>query len=91
MTSTAHRSLGSFNTLGLSLDGRQPLLSETTQGKEKENGSYRDSIEIDASNDARLAGIREFWVHLAMTNTSCVAGRTSNRIMECRVDAETAR
>ena len=92
MDSTGHRALGSFNTLGLSLDGLEPLLSETSSGKEeregKAKGRYKGTLELDASGDSRFAAIKTFWVHLTMTNASGAATRTSNRITGYRVSAK---
>jgi len=94
MTSTAHRALGSFNTVGLSLDGKEPLLTETTLGKEKKEGrgagKYSGALEIDASDDPRFAEVTEFWVHLGMNNTCGANTRTSNRIQEYEAHCRTA-
>jgi len=90
MSSTAHRALGSSNTLALSLDGEKPILSESTKGKERKGGRYHGTIEIDASEDQRFARAREFWVHLTMSNGCGKATRTSNRIMGYEVRATAA-
>lgn len=87
MSSTAHRTLGSSNTLALSLDGEKPILSESTRGKEQKNGRYRGTIEIDASKDKRFANVKVFWVHLTMINGCGKATRTSNRITGYEVRA----
>ena len=87
LESYAHRSLGSFNTIGLSLDGREPILVQTTRGKEGKSGAYRGMLEIDASGDQRFLNVRELWVHLTMTNGCGVATRTSNKLLRCEVEA----
>jgi len=90
--SYAHRSLGSFNVIGLSLDGKEPLLTDTTRGKERKEGvakgRYQGALELDASNDKRFAGIKEFWVHLRMVNTVGAKTNRSNKIMSYTVTAE---
>ena len=95
MTSTAHRALGSSNTVGLSLDGKEPLLTETTLGREKVDGraqgKYSGTLEVDVSADARFANVSEFWVHLIMRNTSGADTRTSNRIQNYEVDCRLAK
>ena len=92
--SYAHRSLGSFNIIGLSLDGKEPLLSDTTRGKERKEGKakgrYQGVLELDASKDQRFAGVKEFWVHLGMANQVGAPTKTSNRIMSYEVVAQTA-
>ncbi|MEW6354812.1 MAG: hypothetical protein AB1696_00685 [Planctomycetota bacterium] len=92
MTSTAHRALGAYNVLGLSLDGKDALVTKSTQGHENESGAYRGAVEIDASQDERFRNAKEFWVHLTMINGSAVAsGKTTNRILEYRIEATAAK
>jgi len=90
--SYAHRSLGSFNIIGLSLDGKEPLIEDTTRGKErkegKAKGKYQGTLELDASGDDRFAGVKEFWVHLTMANQAGSLTKTSNRIMSYEVVAQ---
>jgi len=92
MDSRAHRAHAAINVLGLSLDGRQVLLQESTEGKENEKGAYRGTLEIDATQDPRFEKITEFWVHLIMSNGSTVGpGSTPNKITEYAIAAEVAK
>ena len=92
--SYAHRSLGSFNIIGLSLDGRDMLIEDTTRGKEnkegKAKGKYQGTLLLDASQDKRFAGVKEFWVHLRMVNTVGAKTNRSNKIMGFEVEAQAA-
>ena len=87
VASSAHRALGSHNVFGLSLDGREPVLSESTKGKERKDGRYRDTIEIDSGGESRFTNVREFWVHLSMINGTAKDTRTSNRITSYEIEA----
>ncbi|MBT5610331.1 MAG: hypothetical protein HN742_08605 [Lentisphaerae bacterium] len=93
MDSSGHRALGSFNSLGLSLDGGEPLVTDTSRGKEekegKAKGRYQGTLELDTSEDGRFSGVKAFWVHLTMANTCGAKTRTSNRITGYRVSAKT--
>ena len=83
------RDLGAHNELGLSLDGENVLLAETTSGKAGDNGRYSGWLEIDATEDERFEGITSFWVHKTMVNGSGADTNPSNMIREYEVTAET--
>ena len=83
--SYSHRSLGAHNEIGVSLDGQNVLISETTSGRENAAGRYSGEIEIDLSGDERFAGVKEFWVHFTMINSSGVKTGQSNDIRALRV------
>lgn len=82
--SYSHRSLGAHNEVGVSLDGENVLVSETTSGRENASGRYVGEIAFDLSGDERFAGATELWVHFTMINTSGVRTGNSNdiRILE---------
>ncbi len=84
----AHRSLGSSNEIGLSLDGKAPLLRAKTSGREDKTGRFVGTLELDAATDKRFAGVKEFWVHLIMRNSSGVKTNVSNRFEWFKVSAE---
>ncbi len=83
--SYSHQQLGAHNEIGLSLDGENALVSETTSGRENATGRYVGEIEMDISADERFAGATELWVHFTMVNTSGVKTGRSNDIQTLQV------
>ena len=73
---------------------KEPLLTETSRGKERSSGravgKYDGTLELDASQDERFLGVKEFWVHLTMVNGCAKATRTSNKITAYGVEAQAA-
>jgi len=88
MDSFAHRQLGSYNEVGVSLDGEEIIARETTRGKERDDGRYSGQEVLDLSNDERFQGVKQFYVHLIMVNAAGVKTNPSNRIHAFRVDAD---
>lgn len=88
MDSFAHRELGSYNEVGVSLDGKEILAKETTRGKERDDGRYSGQETLDLSNDERFRGIEQFYVHLIMVNAAGVKTNPSNRIYSFTVEAD---
>ncbi|MGD9497832.1 MAG: hypothetical protein AB7Y46_16135 [Armatimonadota bacterium] len=78
--SYSHRQLGAHNEIGVSLDGENVLISETTSGREDSTGRYTGTITLDLSGDERFADATELWLHVAMINTAGVATGRSNEI-----------
>lgn len=88
MQNTAYeKSLGAYNVLALSLDGKEKLLHATTAGKEGAAPRYSGVLEIDASHDARFQNVREFWVIIEMHNVSGAKTNTSNTVDWLEVEA----
>lgn len=88
MSSFAHRALGSYNEVGVSLDGKEILVKASTKGKEREDGRYDGEEVLDLTGDKRFEGIREFYVHLSMVNSAGVKTNPSNRIQRITVEAD---
>ncbi len=78
--SYAHKQLAAHNEIGVSLDGKNLLVSDTTAGKEDASGRYVGTVEFDLSDDARFKGVTEFWVHFTMINSARVVTNRSNDI-----------
>jgi len=78
--SYSHRQLGAHNEIGVSLDGEDVLLSETTSGREDPSGRYVGTIEFDLGEDERFEDATELWVHVTMVNSSHVKTNRSNDI-----------
>jgi hypothetical protein len=82
--------LGGTNTAGLSLDGQTILVSDTTAGKEapaRAQGWFREPLTLDATARPEFASVREFYLHLTMSNTFTKLTATSNRITKFTVSA----
>ncbi len=77
--------LASSNTLGVSLDGKEMLLQQTTSGEVK-----WEDLSLDLSADARFSGIREFWLHLVMRSNSGAKTGTTNGIGQITIEADPA-
>jgi hypothetical protein len=84
------RDLNAHNELGLSLDGREVLVSETTRGKAAESGRYDGTLTLEATDDDGFGSVREFWVHLVMVNASGVHTNPSNVLRNLDVRADVA-
>jgi hypothetical protein len=82
------RDLNAHNEVGLSLDGRQTILSDTTRGKAGENRRYDGTLTLDATGDERFRAVRSFWVHLVMVNASGAQTNVSNVLHNLDVRAE---
>ena len=82
------RDLGAHNELGVSLDGAEMLVSESTRGQAGASGRYDGTLAVDLTDDERFRGVREFWVHLVMVNASGVATNPSNMLRRIEVWAD---
>jgi len=78
--SYSHQQLGAYNEIGVSLDGQNLLVSDTTRGKENASGRYVGTIEFDLADDERFAGATELWLHVTLINTAGVQTGRSNAI-----------
>jgi len=76
--SYSHQQLGAHNEIGVSLDGENLLLSETTSGRENASGRYVGTITFDLSGDERFADATDLWLHVTLVNTAGVATGRSN-------------
>lgn len=80
----------SFNKLAVSLDGKNKLLEETTEGKKVDgNGTCWEPLILDLSGEKRFSGIRELWVHIEMISASgtIAAPKLTNTINKLKVEA----
>lgn len=78
--SYSHQQLSARNEIGVSLDGENVLLAETTAGREDASGRYVGTISFDLSADERFGDARELWVHVTMINSAGVKTNRSNDI-----------
>ncbi len=86
------RNLGATNTAGLSLDGGNVLVSDTTEGKSvnpRAQGWCKEALVLDGAARPEFANVRAFYLHLTMVNTSGAHTNTSNRFTRFEVSAET--
>ncbi|MFQ6097934.1 MAG: hypothetical protein ACE5O2_09435, partial [Armatimonadota bacterium] len=88
--SYSHRLLGAHNEFGVSLDGANVVATQTTTGKEAQNGRYVGTIEFDLSENPRFKDVSEFWVHAAMINSAGKRTNPSNDLRLLRVSARLA-
>jgi hypothetical protein len=85
---TAEKSLGAHNEIALSLDGKTPLATATTVGKENENGRFSGELSLDLAAVPQSARVTGFWVHLILANGSGVKTNTSNMLRGWKLEAE---
>jgi hypothetical protein len=88
--SYSHKQLAAHNEIGVSLDGENLLVTETTAGKEDPSGRYVGTVELDLSQEERLAGVGEFWVHFTMINKATKRTNRSNDIRRLEVSGQLA-
>ncbi|MGC9317956.1 MAG: hypothetical protein ACP5KN_07975 [Armatimonadota bacterium] len=81
----SHRSLAAHNEIGVSLDGEELLISETTGGREDASGRYVGTISFNLSEDERFKGATDFWVHVTMINAARKQTNRSNSIRRLEV------
>lgn len=81
LTNTSAGALGGHDELAFSLDGKTSLASATSAGKGRaSDGLFSGELVLELANEPQAQGVREFWVHLLMANTSGKATNVSNRL-----------
>jgi hypothetical protein len=75
---------GSSNALAISLDGKEKLAQKVTEGR-----FFDRMLELGLGDDPRFGAVREFWVHMEMSNSSTDA-RTINAISGLEIEAVAA-
>jgi hypothetical protein len=83
-------SLGAANTAGLSLDGKTILVTDTTAGKNvnpRAQGWCKEPLTLDPRDRPEFSGIRQFHLHVVMSNNSAAQTAISNRITKLEVSA----
>lgn len=73
---------GATNGLGISLDGETVLVENKTSGS-----VTNAELALDLSADTRFDDVKEFWIHLTMTNASGVKTGLTNRITSLHIEA----
>jgi hypothetical protein len=83
------KNLGSHNTLGVSLDGEEVLMSASTASFEADrHGWEKGTLSLDLSTDERFSGATRLWVHATMINGCGKKTNPSNILTRLAVTAQ---